>query len=58
MAEESTTPQDNRAEDNLIEAIGSSKRRCRKRGKNKLPETIFIVHEVSDAGQPLEPFEV
>ena len=59
MAEEPTTPQDNRAEENLIEAVGSSKRRgSGKRAKNKLPDTTLVVREVSATGEPLEPVEV
>ncbi|KAJ1274638.1 hypothetical protein BS78_05G076900 [Paspalum vaginatum] len=58
MAEEPTTPQDIRPEQDTIEAIGTSKRRGGKRAKNKIPETVFIVHEVGIAVEPLEPFPV
>ncbi|KAJ1255945.1 hypothetical protein BS78_K131700, partial [Paspalum vaginatum] len=56
MDEEPTTPHQNQSEQECIEAIGTSKRKCGTRAKNKLPETVYIINEVGVAGQPLEPY--
>ena len=34
---------------------GTSQRKCGKRAKNKMPETVYTVNEVGEAGEPIEP---